>query len=128
VVSFLEDARRDITPELTRALRNRYYDGIRFVDREIFDEWYAVLGAQRHAKVAGIFLRLFRCDGKSQYLKHLPRVVSLFSRHMSVMKLSPIQTWLENFLPDYLDPLPADQKRKRRTTCTIESAESPARF
>jgi len=32
---------------------------------------------QRHIKVLGIFARLYYRDGKSQYLKDLPRVLRL---------------------------------------------------
>ena len=35
---------------------------------------FAVMGAQRHTKILGIFVRLFRRDGKAQYLKQLPRI------------------------------------------------------
>ncbi len=33
-----------------------------------------MLGAQRNAKIIGIFTRLLRRDGKPQYLKHIPQV------------------------------------------------------
>jgi aminoglycoside/choline kinase family phosphotransferase len=114
VVSLLEDARRDVPQELVQAMKDRYFDGIGLVDRDSFEQWYAVLGAQRHAKVAGIFVRLFRRDGKAQYLEHIPRVVRLLSRHMNAVQLSPVQAWLENYLPDYLDPLTVDQNGRGR--------------
>ena len=34
------------------------------------------MGLQRHIKVLGIFARLFYRDGKSAYLKDLPRVLA----------------------------------------------------
>src|SRR3984957_52991 len=40
-----------------------------------FIEWFDLAGLQRHIKVLGIFARLFYRDGKSQYLKDLPRVL-----------------------------------------------------
>jgi N-acetylmuramate 1-kinase len=43
-------------------------------DRE-FLRWFDLIGLQRHIKVLGIFARLYYRDGKSQYIKDLPRVL-----------------------------------------------------
>jgi aminoglycoside/choline kinase family phosphotransferase len=40
-----------------------------------FIQWFDLVGLQRHIKVLGIFARLYYRDGKSQYLKDLPRVL-----------------------------------------------------
>jgi aminoglycoside/choline kinase family phosphotransferase len=40
-----------------------------------FIRWFDLMGVQRHIKVLGIFARLHYRDGKSQYLKDLPRVL-----------------------------------------------------
>jgi N-acetylmuramate 1-kinase len=45
-------------------------------DAATFMRWFDLTGLQRHIKVLGIFARLFYRDGKSQYLKDLPRVLS----------------------------------------------------
>jgi N-acetylmuramate 1-kinase len=42
---------------------------------EEFIRWFDWMGLQRHIKVLGIFARLYYRDGKSQYLKDLPRVL-----------------------------------------------------
>jgi N-acetylmuramate 1-kinase len=44
-------------------------------DATEFMRWFDLIGLQRHIKVLGIFARLFYRDGKSQYLKDLPRVL-----------------------------------------------------
>jgi aminoglycoside/choline kinase family phosphotransferase len=44
-------------------------------DGAAFVRWFDLMGLQRHIKVLGIFARLFYRDGKSQYLKDLPRVL-----------------------------------------------------
>jgi aminoglycoside/choline kinase family phosphotransferase len=44
-------------------------------DAAEFMRWFDLIGLQRHIKVLGIFARLFYRDGKSQYLKDLPRVL-----------------------------------------------------
>jgi aminoglycoside/choline kinase family phosphotransferase len=40
-----------------------------------FQRWFDLMGVQRHVKVAGIFARLFRRDGKSGYLRDIPLVL-----------------------------------------------------
>ncbi len=45
-------------------------------DAAAFMRWFDLTGLQRHIKVLGIFARLFYRDGKSQYLRDLPRVLS----------------------------------------------------
>jgi N-acetylmuramate 1-kinase len=44
-------------------------------DETTFMRWFDLMGLQRHIKVLGIFARLFYRDGKSQYLRDLPRVL-----------------------------------------------------
>ena len=58
LMSLLEDARRDIDPELAAAMRERYGAAFPGLDAPAFDTAYAILGAQRHAKVIGVFTRL----------------------------------------------------------------------
>jgi hypothetical protein len=41
-----------------------------------FVRWFDLMGLQRHIKVLGIFARLHYRDGKSGYLKDLPRVLA----------------------------------------------------
>ena len=101
LASLLEDARRD----LPDALRNRLYS--RFSSEcdcgNDFDDAYAVLAAQRHAKVLGIFVRLCRRDGKPIYLQHLPRLAGLLRRHIDKRPLAAVQAWLAAHCPDLLD-------------------------
>lgn len=40
-----------------------------------FQKWFDLMGLQRHIKVAGIFARLYRRDGKAGYLADIPLVL-----------------------------------------------------
>lgn len=105
LVSLLEDARRDIDPALVAQLYGRYCAGVGDLDHAGFAASYAALGAQRHAKVAGIFTRLLRRDGKDAYLKHIPRVLRLLDRQLGqVPELEPVQAWMAEHLPDLTTP------------------------
>ncbi len=106
LVSLLEDARRDISIEVVNSMYERYLNGIGAIDQCVFSKWFSALGAQRHAKVLGIFVRLFRRDGKPQYLNHIQRVSHQFSHHLEKPTLEPIKEWTVKYFPNYLEPLP----------------------
>ena len=98
-VSLVQDARRDIRPALAHALRDRYLAAFPDLDPADFDRSCAVLGAQRHCKVIGIFTRLSRRDGKDGYLHHIPRVWRLLEEAVLHPALRPIRDWLDGTIP-----------------------------
>ncbi len=98
-VSLVQDARRDVAPALVRALRDRYLAAFPDLDPADFDRSCAVLGAQRHCKVIGIFTRLSRRDGKDGYLRHIPRVWRLLEEAVLHPVLRPIRDWLDGTIP-----------------------------
>jgi len=99
LVSLLEDARRDVAPELVSTLLRHYLDAFPALDRTAFKASYAVLGAQRNAKIIGIFTRLWRRDGKAQYLAHIPRVWSLLEGDLAHPALEPMRGWFDRHVP-----------------------------
>ena len=104
LVSILEDARRDLCPDLVSKMLDRYYDGMKMGKEEVadFNKWYRVLGAQRHCKVLGIFVRLLRRDGKGAYMEHLPRVLELLRAQLRHEELAPLNGWFENDFPEII--------------------------
>ena len=104
VVSLLEDARRDVPENLQRSLKLRYIELSDDIDQTGFDAWFNVLGAQRHAKVLGIFVRLNERDGKSSYLKHLARVRRLLDAKLATVELTAVRQWFEKYLGDAVVP------------------------
>jgi aminoglycoside/choline kinase family phosphotransferase len=93
LVSLLEDARRDVDPELAQALVQHYLHARPELDPEAFRTAYALLGAQRNAKILGLFTRLARRDGKSRYLELLPRVCAHYRRDLRHPLLTPLRRW-----------------------------------
>lgn len=106
LMSLLEDARRDIDPGLIARQRARYEAAFPDLDRAAFERAFAILGAQRHAKVIGIFTRLCKRDGKAHYLVHIPRVWRLLERSCAHPALAPIQAWLDRHIPSDLRRIP----------------------
>ena len=97
LVSLLQDARRDVSPALERAMLDRYQSQVD-VGPE-FEADYARLGAQRNAKIVGIFARLWKRDGKPRYLAMIPRVWEAMERDLQHPALAPVATWFDENIP-----------------------------
>lgn len=103
LVSLLQDARRDVPPQIEAAMLARY-KAIAAPPPD-FHAAYAVLGAQRNAKIIGIFTRLWQRDGKPRYLSFLPRMWDLLERDLAHPALEPVAQW-------FAANIPADQRHK----------------
>jgi hypothetical protein len=99
LMSLLEDARRDIAQDLRAEMLSLYLERARPTDPKGFATAYAILAAQRHAKVVGIFTRLSRRDGKHGYLAHIPRVWGLLDRALGNAALAPVAAWFDRHVP-----------------------------
>lgn len=97
LVSLLQDARRDVTPAVEAAML-RLYQEIAGASED-FAAAYAVLGAQRNAKIIGIFTRLWKRDGKPRYLDFLPRMWGLLERDLAHPALAPVADWFAANIP-----------------------------
>jgi aminoglycoside/choline kinase family phosphotransferase len=95
LVSLLQDARRDVSPELEAAMLARYR-----AQAPLDDAGYALLGAQRNAKILGIFTRLWKRDGKPRYLAYQPRVWAYLERDLAHPALAPVAAWFAEYVPD----------------------------
>lgn len=97
LVSLLQDARRDVSPELETEMFD-YYIKSSGQNAEFLSD-YARLGAQRNVKIVGIFVRLCKRDGKPRYLELIPRVWALMERDLSHPALAPVSAWFEANIP-----------------------------
>lgn len=99
LVSLIEDARRDVAPAVHAACLERYISTAGIADAAGFRTGFALMAAQRHARIIGLFVRLLRRDGKPDYLKHLPRVWRMFENALQHEALSPLRSWVDRILP-----------------------------
>ncbi len=99
LASLLEDARRDLAPGLKESLKARYLAAFPALDRKDFAASYAAVSAQRNARIVGVFTRLCMRDGKSTYLKHIPRVWHLIEAALAHPDLAEVKAWLERHIP-----------------------------
>jgi hypothetical protein len=99
LVSLLQDARRDVAPELEEAMIARYVAAANVADPDRFRAHYEILGAQRNSKIIGIFTRLWRRDGKAHYLSLQPRVWDYLERNLAHPALAPVREWFDANVP-----------------------------
>jgi N-acetylmuramate 1-kinase len=99
LASLLMDARRDVAPELAARMIARFLAARPELDPDAFAAAYAILGAQRNAKILGLFTRLARRDGKPRYLAPLPRVRAHLAAGLAHPALEPVRAWFERHLP-----------------------------
>ncbi len=80
LVSLLRDCYIDWPPPRVAELAQGYYElardhGLVGVDLQSFMRWFNLMGLQRHLKAVGIFSRLKIRDGKSGYIRDIPRTL-----------------------------------------------------
>jgi aminoglycoside/choline kinase family phosphotransferase len=97
LVSLLQDARRDVSEAVEAEMRALYAEVAGPGDG--FGAAYAILGAQRNAKILGIFTRLWKRDGKPRYLNYLPRVWAYLERDLEHPALTGVAAWFAENVP-----------------------------
>lgn len=102
LVSLLQDARLDVAASLESKLLDHYIASVQVTepdfDAQEFRFVYAALGVQRNTKIAGIFARLAKRDGKRQYLAHLPRIWGYLARGLAHVELASLRAWYDHHL------------------------------
>ncbi|WP_175498548.1 phosphotransferase [Sulfitobacter marinus] len=110
LVSILQDARRDVAPEIEAEMIARYIANTR-TDANDFQAAYALLGTQRNLRILGIFARLCLRDGKAHYVDFIPRVWGYLQRNLKHPNLAELAQFLTETLPypspDFLEDLKA---------------------
>jgi aminoglycoside/choline kinase family phosphotransferase len=100
LASVLEDARRDVPPEIERAMIDRYVAATGH--GEAFERAYWVLAAQRNTRILGVFTRLWKRDNKPHYRRFQPRMWGLLERDLAQPHLKPVRDWFDaNIAPEY---------------------------
>lgn len=96
--SLLQDARRDVSPELETLALDRYFALRPQVDREAFLRDYSALAALNEARILGVFARLIVRDGKPRYATFMLRMW----RHLTTNLPKADQRlweWFDQYVP-----------------------------
>jgi aminoglycoside/choline kinase family phosphotransferase len=98
--SLLQDARRDVSPELEALALDRYFARRPEVDREAFLTDYAGLAALNEVRILGVFARLIVRDGKPRYRAFMPRMWRQLARNLERPGLEGLRAWFAQYAPD----------------------------
>ena len=103
VAALLQDARVDVSLELERAGLARYGAAVAqfepAFDPQRFAALYASFGAQRNTRLVGLWVRLWKRDGKTQYLQHMARTWDYLARNLAHPELMPLRHWYDRHFP-----------------------------
>ncbi|KXG85555.1 tRNA (adenosine(37)-N6)-threonylcarbamoyltransferase complex ATPase subunit type 1 TsaE [Agrobacterium bohemicum] len=98
LASIIQDARVTISPDMQARLMAHYL-GIRrnnpAFNEASFLRAFAIMAAQRNCKLAGIWVRLMKRDGKPHYMKHMPRTFAYLGSALEHPDLDILRYWFE---------------------------------
>jgi N-acetylmuramate 1-kinase len=97
LVSMLQDARRDVSPEVEQAMLTHYITET--ARNAMFENAYWALGAQRNTRILGVFVRLWKRDGKPHYRTFQSRMWGLLERDLAHPALLPVRRWFDANIP-----------------------------
>jgi N-acetylmuramate 1-kinase len=97
LVSMLQDARRDVSPSVEAAMLAHYK--AQTGHDSAFDNAYWALGGQRNTRILGVFVRLWKRDGKEHYRRFQTRMWGLLERDLAHPSLSGVKAWFDSNIP-----------------------------
>ena len=101
VASLIDDVRIKIPNSLQNGLFKYYIQKSKFAvkDQSYLKNDFDILSVQRNLKILGIFVRLYKRDGKPNYLKYLPYTWSLIERRMKNPIFNNLNILFKKYLP-----------------------------
>jgi len=101
VASLIDDVRIKLPPILQDKLFYYYYKSSKLKKENIqnLKNDFDIFSVQRNLKILGIFVRLHKRDGKSNYLKYLPYTWSLINRRLKNSVFNDFNILINKILP-----------------------------
>jgi aminoglycoside/choline kinase family phosphotransferase len=93
--SLLQDARRDVSPDIEATALEHYFSLRSGIDRDGFMDMYQALATLNEARILGVFARLIIYFNKPRYEAFMPRVWGHLSRNLRAPHLKPVRDWFE---------------------------------
>ncbi len=95
----LQDARRDVAPELAALMLERYLAARPELDRETFLTEYHGLAALNAARILFIFARQVAGFGKPRYVDFMPRTWAALTHNLAQPGLEGLKAWFDRHVP-----------------------------
>lgn len=95
----LQDARRDVSPELEAAMLDRYLAARPRLDRAGFLADYRALAASNAARILGRVFARQALLGREQYKAFMPRTWRYLERNLQDPQLAGMRAWFDRHVP-----------------------------
>jgi aminoglycoside/choline kinase family phosphotransferase len=95
----LQDARRDVSPELEAAMLDRFLERRPGLDREPFLGDYRALAAANAARILGRVFARQALLGREQYKAYMPRTWRYLERNLADPELAGLRRWFDAHVP-----------------------------
>lgn len=95
----LQDARRDVSPELETAMLDRFLAARPGLDRDGFLADYRVLAASNAARILGRVFARQALLGREQYRAYMPRTWRYLERNLDDPALFRLKAWFDRHVP-----------------------------
>ena len=95
----LQDARRDVSPELEAAMLDRYLAARPHLDRDAFLADYRALAASNAARILGRVFARQALLGRTQYEAFMPRTWRYLERNLEDPRLAGLRAWFDRHVP-----------------------------
>ena len=101
VASLIDDVRIKLPQDLQNKLFEFYWQGSKYKNEkeEKLKNDFDILSIQRNLKILGIFVRLWKRDNKSNYLKYLPYTWILIERRLKNPIFKNLNSIMKKNLP-----------------------------
>jgi aminoglycoside/choline kinase family phosphotransferase len=99
LLHLLQDARRDVSPELETAMLDRFLFARPELDREMFLADYRALAASNAARILGRVFARQTLLGRPQYRAFMPRTWRYLERNLTDPALADLRTWFDRHVP-----------------------------
>jgi aminoglycoside/choline kinase family phosphotransferase len=95
----LQDARRDVSPDLEASMLDRYLAARPATDREAFLADYRALAASNAARILGRVFARQALLGRAQYKAFMPRTWRYLERNLTDPALAGLKAWFDTHVP-----------------------------
>jgi N-acetylmuramate 1-kinase len=95
----LQDARRDVSPDLETSMLARYLDARPRTDRDAFLADYRALAASNAARILGRVFARQALLGRTQYKAFMPRTWRYLERNLTDPALAGLRAWFDAHVP-----------------------------
>jgi len=99
LLHLLQDARRDVSPELETAMLDRYLAARPALDRERFLADYRALAASNAARILGRVFARQALLGRPQYREYMPRTWRALERNLATPGMEGLKAWFDRHVP-----------------------------